>query len=171
MKICIIYDTVSGNTEQMANSVAAGVREVPGVDVEVKHVNDATPDDMLADGLIIGSPTWCGQMTWQLKKFFDEVALRNHTHIDGRIGAAFASSGGLGGGNEMTLLSILTALMNYGYLVFGIPQYAGEAVTAHYGAVSVGMPGRHERIACRMLGKRCAEYVVRNAKGNAAAEV
>uniref|UniRef100_A0A7C3RXR9 Flavodoxin family protein n=1 Tax=Dictyoglomus thermophilum TaxID=14 RepID=A0A7C3RXR9_DICTH len=159
-KVLIIYDSVSGNTKKMAEEVEKGVKEVEGVEVTLKHVDEAKPEDLLNyDGIIVGSPAYCGTLTWKLKKFFDESVSVAWGKVKGKIGAAFSSSGGLGGGNEATLYSILTILMNYGYLVFGLPDYSAPGVTAHYGAVSVGYPKEAEQKACRLLGKQMAEYV------------
>lgn len=162
MKITIIYDTVSGHTRKMAYAVAEGVQTVKGVDAVVKHVDEADAgEDLFSEGVIVGSPAYCGLMTWKLKAFFDKAPGIAWGKVDGHIGAAFSSSGGLGGGNETTVFSILNALMNYGYIVFGLTEYAGKGVTAHYGAVAVGDPQELELKACRMLGKKAAEYVVR----------
>lgn len=161
-KVTIIYDTRSGHTKKMAEAVAEGVSSVQGVDVAIKHVDDANGQDLLdSEGLIIGSPTHCGLMSWKIKKLFDENTKIAWGKVGGHIGAAFATSGGLGGGNEMTLLSILNLLMNYGYLVFGLPDYAAPGVTAHYGAVSIGEPDEKELSSCRLLGERMASYVLK----------
>lgn len=144
----------------MAEEVAKGVREVEDVEVIIKHVDEANPEDLLNyDGIIVGSPTYCGTLSWKLKRFFDEATKVAWGKVKGKIGTAFSSSGGLGGGNETALYSILTVLMNYGYLVFGLPDYSAPGVTAHYGAVSVGYPKEAEQKACRMLGRQMAEYL------------
>jgi NAD(P)H dehydrogenase (quinone) len=161
MKITIIYDTLSGHTGKMAQAVAEGAGMAEGVDAVVKHVDDATAEDLFSEGVIIGTPTYCGLMTWKLKALFDKSQGKAWGRVDGRIGAAFSSSGGLGGGNEMAVFSILNALMNYGFLVFGLTEYAGKGVTAHYGAVAIGDPQELELKACRMLGKKTAEYVIK----------
>ncbi|MCS7202364.1 MAG: NAD(P)H-dependent oxidoreductase [Dictyoglomus sp.] len=112
-RVLIIYDSFTGNTKKMAEEVAEGIKEVEGVDVVVKHVDDAVPEDLLnCDGIIVGSPAYCGTLTWKLKKFFDESVKVAWGKVKGKIGTAFSSSGGLGGGNEATLFSILAILMN-----------------------------------------------------------
>lgn len=161
MKVTIIYDTKSGNTRRMAEAVGEGAREIEDVEVFVKHVNDAVAEDMLSECVILGSPAWCGLMTWKLKKYLDKSCGTAWNKVSGHIATAFCSSGGLGGGNELTLWSMLNALMNYGYMVFGMPEYSGPGVTAHYGAVAVGNPGELELKACRMLGKMASEHVKR----------
>ncbi|MFW6006789.1 MAG: flavodoxin family protein [Bacillota bacterium] len=160
LKITIIYDTRGGNTEKMAEAVEEGINQVEGIESVVKKIDRAEPEDLLeSEGLIIGSPTHCGLLSWKLKKFFDNITGEAWGEVKGKIGAAFSTSGGLGGGNEMTLLSILNLLMNYGYLVFGLPDYAASGITAHYGAVAVGEPDQNELESCKILGKQTAEYV------------
>lgn len=159
MRIAVIYDTRSGNTAKMANAVAEGARENGKVEVMLKHVDDAVSEDLLSEGVIVGSPTHCGLMSHKIKEFFDRSTKVAWGKVGGHIGAAFSSSGGLGGGNEMAAFSILNALLNYGYLVFGLPAYAGDGVTAHYGAVAVQEPDELELKACRMLGRQMADYV------------
>lgn len=65
-KVLILYDSVSGNTKKMAEEIEKGVKEVEGVEVVVKHVDDAKPEDLLIyDGIIVGSPAYCGTLTWK----------------------------------------------------------------------------------------------------------
>ena len=51
-------------------------------------------------------------------------------------------------------------LINFGFLVFGVTDYASKLTTAHYGAITAREP-REEgiRTACQLLGKRLAEWV------------
>ncbi|HEY6952645.1 MAG TPA: flavodoxin family protein, partial [Bacteroidota bacterium] len=80
--------------------------------------------------------------------------------VDGKFGCAFSSSGGWGGGGELTCLSLLLILVNYGFLVFGLPDYVGERFTLHYGSVVAGEPrSKSETESCRRLGERLAAWV------------
>ena len=57
-------------------------------------------------------------------------------------------------------MALLTILINYGFLVFGVTDYSGKVKTLHYGAVTAREPRAAEDIkACRILGKRLAEWV------------
>jgi len=145
----------------MAMLVAEGARSVEGTEVKLKRVDEATKEDILwADGLAVGSPTNMGIVSWKMKKFFDEVIGDLWGEIDGKIACAFSSSGGWGGGNEIACMSILTMLMNFGFLVFGVTDYVGKKFTLHYGAVISGEPKtEEEKEACRRLGRRLAEWV------------
>jgi NAD(P)H dehydrogenase (quinone) len=59
--------------KKILEEIEKDIREVEGVKVVVKHVDGAKPEDLLIyDGIIVGSPAYCGTLTWKLKKFFDE---------------------------------------------------------------------------------------------------
>ena len=159
--ILIIYDSATGNTAKMAAFVAKGAGAVDGTDVRLRRVDDATKDDVLwCDGIAVGSPTNMGVLSWKMKRFWDEVMQDCWSKIDGKMGCAFSSSGGWGGGGEITCMSILTVLMNFGFLVFGVPDYVGHQFTLHYGAVVAGEPTKEEESqACERVGKRLAQWV------------
>lgn len=167
-KVLVVYDTASGNTRKMAEYVAKGADLVPGTEVRLKSVEDATADDILwCDGVAVGSPTNMGILSWRMKRWWDEVGSSIWGKVDGKIGCAFSSSGGWGGGAELTCITILTVLMNFGFLVFGVTDYVGKQFTLHYGAVLAGEPRSENEIAsCQRLGQRLAQWVAVYADGN-----
>lgn len=143
----------------MAEHVVEGADNLDFTDVKLRKVDDAEPSDVdWCQGIAVGTPTHCGLMTWKLKKFFDDEMIEIWGEVDGKIGTAFSTSGGLGGGNELASTSVLNALVNYGFLVFGLTDYAGDGVTGHYGAVAVDEPGESESEICRILGERLSKY-------------
>lgn len=150
MQVLIVYDSKTGNTEKMALAVAEGAREVGGVDVLVKKIGETTNEDLLkADGIVVGSPTYYGQMSGKVKGFFDE-SVKIHGKLEGKVGAAFTSSGGVASGAETTIISILEAMLVHGMII------QGRAQSSHYGAASVGAPKEREEQRCRELGKAVA---------------
>ncbi|HJT31442.1 MAG TPA: flavodoxin family protein [Pirellulales bacterium] len=159
--VLVLYDSLSGNTAKMAALVAEGAREVPDIEVRLRHLDEATADDVLwCDGLALGSPTNMGILSWKMKRFWDETMMPHWMNVDGKLGCAFSSSGGWGGGQELACQSLLTVLMNFGFLVFGVTDYAGKLTTLHYGAVSAREPRSEElQASCRLLGRRLAEWV------------
>ncbi|MEM2940634.1 MAG: flavodoxin domain-containing protein [Thermoproteota archaeon] len=158
VRILVAYDSQTGNTEKMAKAVAEGA-SIAGAEVSLKKVADITVEDFLEnDGFAFGTPTHCGVMSTKMNELFTKIAIPAWGKMNGKVGAAFSSSGGFGGGNEMACLSIILMMLNYGMLVFGVPDYVAPNVTLHYGAVSVRNPGADELKACRLLGKRLAEY-------------
>jgi NAD(P)H dehydrogenase (quinone) len=60
---------------------------------------------------------------------------------------------------ELACQSILTVLMNFGFLTFGVTDYASKMLTPHYGAVVAKEPRSDgDQAACRLLGRRLAEW-------------
>jgi NAD(P)H dehydrogenase (quinone) len=154
-KILIVYDSKTGNTEKMAIAVAEGAKQIENVEVTVKKVDKTSLEDLRSsDGIIMGSPTYYGQMSGRLKTFIDE-SVKIHGELEGKVGAAFTSSGGTASGAETTLLSILQAMLVHGMIVQGRPDHK------HYGAAAVDSPSEKDIEYCTELGKRVANLVVK----------
>jgi len=154
-KILVVYDSKTGNTEKMAFAVAEGAKQVKGVKAKMKKVDQTSLQDLLnADGIIMGSPTYYGQMSAKLKALIDE-SVKIHGKLEGKIGAAFTSSGGTATGAETTLLSILQAMLVHGMIV------QGRSDDKHYGAAAVGSPREKELKSCKELGKRIASLAIK----------
>ncbi len=154
-KVLVVYDSETGNTEKMALAVAEGAKQISGAEVVVKKVDQTSIEDLLsADGIIMGSPTYYGQMSARLKALIDE-SVKIHGKLEEKVGAAFTSSGGTATGAETTLLSILQAMLVHGMIV------QGRANNKHYGAAAVGSPRKKELESCRELGKRVASLVTK----------
>jgi NAD(P)H dehydrogenase (quinone) len=78
----------------MAYAVAEGAKQVEGVEVTVKRVDEVKLEDLLnAHGIIIGSPTRYGQMSAKIKDLIERT-IEIHGKLEGKVGAAFTSSGG-----------------------------------------------------------------------------
>jgi NAD(P)H dehydrogenase (quinone) len=131
-KVLVLYDSASGNTEKMAGLVAEGAGSIPHIEVRLRKVEAATADDVLwCDGLALGSRTNMGLLSWKMKRFWDEPMAPYWMKVDGKIACAFSSSGGWGGSTELACQSLLTVLLNYGFLVFGVTDCASKLTTAH----------------------------------------
>ncbi len=152
--VLILYYSRTGNTEEMAKAVAEGAAS-RGVKVVRKKVQQATFQDLLkADGIILGSPTYYGTMAAEMKAFLDRT-VKHHGKLEGKVGAAFASGGGLGGGVETTALDLTKSLLIHGMIIQGDPW------GSHYGAVSIGKPNASAKKECRKLGEKVATLVKR----------
>lgn len=150
-KLLIAYYTRSGNTKKMAEEVATGAREASGVQVELMPIAQVSPDDLLSfDGILMGSPVYYGTMAAELKSLIDR-SVKHHGKLAGKVGGAFATSGGPGGGNETTVLDIVKAMLVHGMIV------QGDAEGDHYGPIAVGAPDARSQKECRRFGRRMAE--------------
>lgn len=157
MKVLVLYFSKSGNTKKMAEQVAKGVESVAGVKASLKSTDEVTKKDFTdCAGMVAGSPVYFGVMAWELKKVFDEfVGVRKK--MEGKVGAAFATSADPTGGKETTIMSIIQCLLIYGMVVVGDPMSA----TGHYGAASVGAPDDKTGDIARKLGARVAELCLK----------
>jgi NAD(P)H dehydrogenase (quinone) len=153
MQILILYFSKGGNTKKLAEAIREGVDQVEGVNAVLKNTAEVTKEDFVAsDGIIAGSPCYFGVMAAELKKIFDDfVGVRKK--MEGKVGAAFSTSGDSTGGKETTIMSIIHVLMIYGMLIAGDPMSA----TGHYGIGCVGAPDNRALENGTKLGRRVAE--------------
>lgn len=91
--VVIVYGSMYGNTEQMAEAIAAEL-SVQGVKNIVMHnVSKSNASFILKDifkyrGLIIGSPTYCGQIYPEINALLEKILLRE---VKGRYLGYFGS--------------------------------------------------------------------------------
>jgi len=70
MKVFIVYDSVYGNTEKIANAIGSAITG----DVEVLHVSKVNLSELKTiDLLIIGSPTQGGRPTPAIQDFLNKI--------------------------------------------------------------------------------------------------
>ncbi|MCX6656436.1 MAG: flavodoxin domain-containing protein [Candidatus Bathyarchaeota archaeon] len=152
MKVLIVYDSSTGNTEKMAYAVEDGVKKA-GVESVLKHVDEVSVDEIPQyQGLILGSPVYYGLPSWKIKKFIDE-SVKYHGKFDGMVGGSFASAGGTHTGAETAIIAMNEMLLVHGMVI------QGSSTGSHYGAASVGSPNDSALEACRKLGERVGKLV------------
>jgi NAD(P)H dehydrogenase (quinone) len=127
-KILVLYHSNSGNTRRMAELVAEGAGQLERTEVRLKDISVADHTDL------------DGSVSWQMKKWWDEQPIENWGRRDGKIGCVFSSAGSWGGGQEWTCMTLMSLLINYGFLVFGLTDYTGPRFSAHYGAIAASLP-------------------------------
>jgi len=157
--VLVAYHSLTGHTEHMAEAVAEGARSVAAARVVMKRVGEVTADELFAaDALVVGSPVYWSNMAGEVKTFFDnwqfkfgvfpEFKMRN------KVGAAFATGGQISSGKELTMLSILAAMLgNQMIVVSGGGAFGASATTE---GDSPGID-EQELAAARQLGRRVAE--------------
>lgn len=161
--VLLLVDSRGGLTEQLAEAVAAGIRDVPDVRLRYRRVDDAEPGELKEiQGLIVGSPNWSG-MTGKLKEWFDHSGdLWETGELAGRVGAAFTAGWSRSGGTEATLLQLLHLLFSHGMVVVGLPwSERMRRSGSYYGATAHGVMTEDDRLQARQLGRRVAELTAR----------
>lgn len=132
MKMSIVYHSESGNTRRIAEAMTAAGNAIPGI--EVRAFDIVSTDDAYlkeSSAILFGCPTYCGNMSWQMKKFLDT----NTTGLQGKLGSAFATENYIGGGADAAELSILGCLLVHGMIVY--TGGAMESPTTHFVAVTI----------------------------------
>jgi NAD(P)H dehydrogenase (quinone) len=159
VKVLVAYHSLSGNTEQMAEAVVEGVKSIPGTVVLFKRVGQVTADDLFSsDAVIVGSPVYWSNMSGEVKTFFDNWQFKfgvfPEFKMQNKVGAAFATGGQIAGGKEVTMLTILAAMLgNQMIVVSGGGAFGASATTE---GDSLGID-KKELADAKALGRRVAE--------------
>lgn len=108
MKALVIYDSVFGNTEQVAQAMGKALSAQ--ADVEVLRVTDVQPDQLTGlDVLIVGSPTQRFQPLPAVKQLLEGIPTQG---LEGVKVAAFDTRISVKDVNS-TILSIMVKLFGY----------------------------------------------------------
>lgn len=155
-QIIIVYFSHGGNTKKMAAALGQAV-EAAGVSCQLRKVSEVKVQELVtADGLLLGSPCYFGNMSNQMKKFVDDtIQLFGKGELEGKPGGAFVSTGGIGGGGEIALTSLVNAMLIHGMLVQGFRK------GGHFGPLAIGEPDERCLAECQAYGTRFAELVKR----------
>jgi len=88
-KILIAYDSRTGKTEKMAESIAEGIR-MAGHEAEIKNITQIKSEAELQgfDAYVLGSPTYHRDMIGTMKTF---LFLAQKANLEGKLGGAFGS--------------------------------------------------------------------------------
>ena len=168
VKVLVAYHSLSGNTERMAEAVADGVKSVSGTEVLLKRVGKVTADDLFsADAVVIGSPVYWSNMSGEVKTFIDNWQFKfgvfPEFKLKNKIGAAFATGGQVSSGKEVTMLTILAAMLgNQMIVVSGGGAFGASATTE---GDSPGIDNK-ELADAKALGRRVAEVAVMMQRGS-----
>lgn len=149
-KILVLYYSMYGHIEIMANAIADGVRMEENVEVMVKRVPEIIPEDRARvmgvkleqeagiaaaeelahyDAIIFGTPTRFGNMAAQMRNFLDQTGkLWMDGALIGKVGSVFTSTGTQHGGQETTVTSFHNTLLHHGMIIVGVP-YSCKGLT------------------------------------------
>lgn len=157
VNILIIYYSLTGNTELMANGVVEGVQRDSNATAILKKVDEVTNADLdAADGVILGSPTYWGNIANPMKEFLDNTGFWG-----GKVGGAFSTGAMKTGGKEHVIFSLIAALLMKGAIIvgpvydFGTFQSGGLGASAMTGPPDDGV-SESELDDARALGERVA---------------
>jgi NAD(P)H dehydrogenase (quinone) len=159
IKVLVAYHSMSGNTERMAEAVVDGAKSLPGTIVTLKRVGQVTADDLFSsDAIVVGSPVYWSNMSGEVKTFFDNWQFKfgvfPEFKMKNKIGAAFATGGQISSGKEVTMLTILAAMLGNQMIVVGGGGAFGASATTEGDSPGVD---KKELADAQALGRRVAE--------------
>ncbi|WP_257309260.1 NAD(P)H:quinone oxidoreductase [Geothrix fuzhouensis] len=147
-KVLILYYSMYGHIETMANAVAEGARSVAGTEVTIKRVPELMPEEAARkagakldqaapiatvdelpgyDAIVFGTPTRFGNMCAQMRNFLDQTGgLWLKGSLIGKVGSVFTSTATQHGGQETTITSFHTTLLHHGMILVGVPYSCQE---------------------------------------------
>lgn len=156
VKIYIVFYSMYGHVEKLAEEIKKGAASVEGVEVTLWQVPEILPEGVLikmnappksevpiiephqladADGFLFGFPTKYGMMAAQFKAFLDATGgLWRTQQLAGKPAGLFYSTGSQNGGQETTALTAVTQLVHHGMLyvpvgyTFGAGMFEMEQV-------------------------------------------
>ena len=145
-KILVLYYSRGGNTEKMASAVAEGARSTANTEVNLEYHVDA--EELTSyDAVIVGTPTYHHEMPMDVKRLFEEAAMKGIL-LKGKTGAAFGSFGWSGEAPKL----VLEILKNKFEM-----RVTEQPLLAKY------TPDQMSLKMCSELGKRISESLIQQA--------
>ncbi len=142
-KVLVLFYSRTGNTEKMADAVAEGAKSVGNVEVELNYHVEA--DDLAGfDAVLVGAPTYYHEMPMDVKKLFEEAAVKS-VSLKGKVGAAFGSYGWSGEAPK---------------LVLEIMKNKFEMRVVEPSLLAKNAPDQSALAMCRSLGKQVSESLI-----------
>ena len=157
--VLVTYHSLTGNTERMAEAVVEGAKSVPNTTVVLKRVGQVTADDLFSsDAVIIGSPVYWSNMSGEVKTFLDNWQFKfgvfPEFKMKNKVGAAFATGGQISSGKEVTMLTILAAMLGNQMIVVSGGGAFGASATTEGDSPGVD---KKELADAKALGRRVAD--------------
>lgn len=194
-KVLVLYYSAYGHIETMAQAIAEGARAA-GAQADIKRVPETVPEDIARnahfkldqaapvakisdlvdyDAIIVGTGTRFGRISSQMAAFLDQAGgLWARGAFNGKVGAAFTSTGTQHGGQETTLFSLITNLLHFGMVIVGMDYgFSGQQNDkeivggAPYGATTIAggdgsrQPSATDLDGARYQGRRVAEVAAK----------
>ncbi|MFZ7121868.1 MAG: flavodoxin family protein [Eubacteriaceae bacterium] len=157
MKITILYFSITCNTEKMAHYIEDGIKSVEKFEVKMMNINNYENIDreFIHDSraIIFGTPTYCANICWQFKKWFDQEW---DLDLSGKIGAVFATANCIHGGADVALLGMLNHILVKGMLAYSSGAGCGRPFI-HLGPIAIKDELEEKKDLFVLFGKRIAE--------------
>ena len=135
--VCVVYHSGYGHTARQAAAVADGVSANPSVSCHLLETGDFTDADTgpwekldTADGIILGSPTYMGSASAEMKRFMELTSTRWQQQAwTDKLAAGFTNSGSQNGDKQNTLVEFATLAAQQGMVWINLNLMPGNNST------------------------------------------
>lgn len=119
MKILVLHGSMFGHTEVLGNAIAEGAKQVEGVKVIFKSVDETDPDELKdAIGIIWGSSGIFGEPSPKMATFLSKLGQLWFTGaLQGKVGGVFATASTQHGGVENVCKALQTPMQHHGMII------------------------------------------------------
>jgi multimeric flavodoxin WrbA len=178
--IVIVYHSGYGHTQRLAQAVAEGSGgQLLVIDADGNLPAGGWEQLKAADGIIFGSPTYMGSVSWQFKKFADASSRPWYAEEwKDKVAAGFTNSAGMNGDKFNVLVTLFTLAMQHGMIWVSqglMPSNTKAArrddvnyLVSYSGAISqspsdagADAMSAGDLATARLFGKRVAEVAAR----------
>jgi NAD(P)H dehydrogenase (quinone) len=128
-KVLILYYSGSGNTRKMAKAIAEGMKS-SGVEITLSEAGEFDVSSLPNyDGIVLGSPTYFSNVSWQVKKVIDESIVHyGGGKLKGKVTGIFTSAGTSRDGKDcLKMLELALGLHHKMKVVEGVLRVDGES--------------------------------------------
>ncbi|UAA37486.1 flavodoxin family protein [Paraneptunicella aestuarii] len=137
-KLVILFHSGYGHTEKQAHSVLEGAKKVSNVEANLMAIPEngelsgAQWEELAeAEGIIFGSPTYMGGVSWQFKKVADASSKPWFgQQWKDKIAAGFTNSATINGDKFLTVNYLQTLAMQHGMVWVGVGLMPSNAKDA-----------------------------------------
>ena len=162
IKISIIYDSKTGNTQAVAKYMADGMNETKDVEARIFHYSDMDEEFVKeSQGIVFGSPTYMAGPTADFYTWLEESGKK--LNLEGKMGGVFATEQYIHGGADLTMNSLLIHLLIYGMMVYSGGRAFGKPVI-HLGPVEVSPEKEKFEELFKIYGRRFAQQIIKISK-------
>jgi NAD(P)H dehydrogenase (quinone) len=194
VRVAVVYHSTYGHTKLQAEAVMQGAQSVPSVEVVLYTAAEATVrlDELdAADAIILGCPTYMGNMSASMKGFLEVTVKKWFTLAwKDKVGGAFTNSSSYSGDKLNTLIGLVIGMMQHGMIYVsmavqpsfnqpdGMNQITGPGpdactrvgsfigpMAASFQVAPPGAPGKGDLETAKMYGRRIAEVTLQFVRG------
>ena len=154
MKLTVLYHSVTGNTKQIAEAVAEGMKSIESVESLTFPIEEIDEEWIKESKcVVLGTPIYYASVSGAVKCFLESPCRKYK--LAGKLGGAFATANYVHGGGELGIRLILDHMLCHGMLTYsGGVSYENPVI--HLGPVAIADRLEESMETFKLYGQRMA---------------